>query len=69
MNLEVARAIGTCGTFAAWEAAVLPLNYTREAGDLTQVTCKTQITVSLQWGEYCVDCRFGCVVIVPHCIR
>ena len=34
-------------SYAAWEAAVLPLNYTREDLDFTQVTANIQITVAI----------------------
>jgi hypothetical protein len=42
------RVNGIEPSYAAWEAAVLPLNYTREAGDFTQIKDDIQITVSLQ---------------------
>ena len=37
------RVKGIEPSYAAWEAAVLPLNYTRDDLDFTQVTGNTQI--------------------------
>ncbi len=37
------RVKGIEPSYAAWEAAVLPLNYTREASDFTWVVGNTQL--------------------------
>ena len=40
------RVNGIEPSYAAWEAAVLPLNYTREVGDFTWVVRNTQLNSS-----------------------
>ena len=48
------RVNGIEPSYAAWEAAVLPLNYTRGAGDFTWVVGNTQHTV---WGPMWITVR------------
>ena len=57
------RVKGIEPSYAAWEAAVLPLNYTRKVSDFTwvvsntQITCQCQIEMSAWWVLVTPSCR------------
>ncbi len=48
-------------TSKAWEAFILPLNYTREAGDFTQITDDIQFTVFLRRTVFLIGTKVSAV--------